>query len=278
MGGPAHTGLRSRWLWPRPRVKNSLPEHHLCPCLGLLGLYRFFFTRIDNFESLHCFPKWWITFRFRLPFIVNVFGHVSSALHGDFRIMPPFTFSHLPLATFPHIDFWDPATRHVGWVRQEGVYCYRWYVFSFLFLFFLLTSPKSPHSTLLANGHGHPLPRGPTRPTTDHNVLYPHPHVLCRRALARYTNHVTILLSFVTPCAMSALPLAAARTMLPCPLRLHAPRHHACAGLPSTRTFSFFFFLLTPSCAVQSPCSHCYLCRWMGGVADAIRDIKYYKF
>jgi hypothetical protein len=50
------------------------------------------------------------------------------------------------------------------------------------------------------------------------------------------------------------------RTMSPCPLQLHALRHHACAGLPSTCTFSFFFFLLTPSFAVQSPRSHCHLC------------------
>jgi hypothetical protein len=148
------------------------------------------------------------------------------------------------------------------------VYCYRWYIFSFLILFFLLTfsfAAKSPHSTLLADGHGHPLPRGPTRPTTDRDVLYPHPHAPHRRALAHCMNRVTILLSFVTPCAMSALPLAAACTMLPCPSWLHVPCHHACASLPSTHTFSFFFFLLTPSFAVQSPCSHCHLCRWMGG-------------
>jgi hypothetical protein len=137
----------------------------------------------------------------------------------------------------------------------------------FLFLFFLLTSSfaaKSAHSTLLADGHSHPLPRGPTRPTTDHDILYPHPHMPHHRALACCTNHVTVLLGFVTPCAMSALFLAAARTTLPYPSWLHAPRHRACAGLPSTCTFSFFFFLLTPSFVAQSPHSHYHPCQQMG--------------
>ena len=45
-------------------------------------------------------------------------------------------------------------------------------------------------------------------------------------------------------------PLMATCTVLPCPLWLHAPCHYACVGLPSTHTFSFFFFLLTPSCSL----------------------------
>ncbi len=44
-----------------------------------------------------------------------------------------------------------------------------------------------------------------------------------------------------------ATPLMAVYTVLPCLLWLHAPHYHACIGLPSTYTFSFFFFLLTPS-------------------------------
>jgi hypothetical protein len=39
-GGPACTGLRSGWSWPRPRAEISPPEHHPCPCLGLSGFFR----------------------------------------------------------------------------------------------------------------------------------------------------------------------------------------------------------------------------------------------
>ena len=89
-------------------------------------------------------------------------------LHDNFRTMLSFMFSRLLPATSPHSNFWDPARRRVGWVRQEVVYCYTAGMFShFLIHFFSLTSSfaaKSPHSPLLANGHGRLLPRGPTRP------------------------------------------------------------------------------------------------------------------
>jgi hypothetical protein len=70
-----------------------------------------------------------------LPFIVNAFGHISSALYGDFRIILSFTFSCLPLATFPHIDFWDPMTHCVGWVGQAEVLLplVHFLIFSFFF-------------------------------------------------------------------------------------------------------------------------------------------------
>jgi hypothetical protein len=58
-------------------------------------------------------------------------------LHGDFRIAPSFTFSRLPPTTLSRGDFWDPARRRIGWVRQEVVYRYTAGVFShFLILFF----------------------------------------------------------------------------------------------------------------------------------------------
>src|SRR5216683_7244747 len=122
-----------------------------------------------------------------------------------------------------------------------------WYVFSIslVFLKFLLTSSfaaQSPHSPLLADGHGHPFPRGPTRP---HH---------------RPQQHMTTLTcALVTACAMS-----------PCPSRLHPP--HRCARVtvllapayPLPVCFLFFFsanFLF----AVQSLRSHHHRCRWMRG-------------
>ncbi len=119
-----------------------------------------------------------------------------------------------------------------------------WDIFLFRF-FFLLTSSfaaQSPHSTLLADGHGHPFPRGPTRP---HH---------------RPQQHMTTLTcALVTACAMS-----------PCPSRLHPP--HRCARvtvllapaypLPVCFLFSFSANFLF---AVQSLRSHHHRCRWMRG-------------
>jgi hypothetical protein len=72
------------------------------PVLGLCGYFFFFARRTSE-------PKKWIVFR--LTLVVNAFGHLSAIflafsafcsrrLHGDFRIVPCFTFSHLPLTTF----------------------------------------------------------------------------------------------------------------------------------------------------------------------------------
>jgi hypothetical protein len=42
MGGPAHTGLQSRWSWPWPQAEILPPEHHLCLHLRWLGQHGFF--------------------------------------------------------------------------------------------------------------------------------------------------------------------------------------------------------------------------------------------
>src|SRR6266851_1538476 len=74
MGWSACMGVQSRWSQPWPRAKILLPEHHPWPCLGLLGLYSFFLHA--HCKPLHHFPKRWIAFR--LPLVVNTFGHLSA--------------------------------------------------------------------------------------------------------------------------------------------------------------------------------------------------------
>ena len=149
-------GLRLRYH--RPSTTHAFASG----CLG-------FFAHMGNFESLHCLPKWWITFRIAL-YHQRFQPFHQHFLHGDFRIVLSFMFSCPPPATFPHRNFWDPARHCIGWARQEVVYCFTTGIFShFLFLFLFLLTPsfaaRSPHSPLLANRHGHLLPRGPTRPT-----------------------------------------------------------------------------------------------------------------
>jgi hypothetical protein len=73
-GWPACTGVQFRWLRPWPQAKILLPEHHLWPCLRLLGLYSFFLHA--HCKPPHHFPKRWIAFR--LPPVVNTFGHLSA--------------------------------------------------------------------------------------------------------------------------------------------------------------------------------------------------------
>jgi hypothetical protein len=127
----------------------------------------------------------------------------------------------------------------VGQARS-GVPLHRWYVFSFLFHFFFANSlfaAQSTPSTLLVNGHGPPLPRGPTSSnyqprrrqgrmatltcplTCPHLTWSLHPHTPCRRASAART----------------------AATASPCPSRLHALRHRACARFPLLVCFLFSF-------------------------------------
>ena len=95
-------GLWSRLsqLWPWAEIMPS--KCHPCLCLGCAGIFVFLHTE-------HLYPKKWIIFR--LTLIINAFSYLLAIcptfsafclqqLYGDFRIMPHFTFSHLPLTTF----------------------------------------------------------------------------------------------------------------------------------------------------------------------------------
>jgi hypothetical protein len=120
-GRAARTGVQPGWARARPRAEISPPERHPCPRLGLLRVYGFFFACI---ESPQRFPKCGsLSDCLALCHQHSAVFH-QCFLHGDFRIVRSFTFSHLLLATFPHGDFWDFTRRHVWWVRQEVVYCY----------------------------------------------------------------------------------------------------------------------------------------------------------
>jgi hypothetical protein len=202
--------------------RHSPPEHHPCPCLGLLGLYGFF-------------SHAWIILNLRTA-CGSLSDYPSSStrsaafhqrfLHGDFRITPYFTFSRPPPTTFPHGGFWDPARRRVGWVRQEVVSCYTAGRFSlFLFLFFAnflfcnqvtilylpcrRTRPPSPSRAQEA-----PLL---TATATPHLALSPHPHAPHRRALAcamsPYPHRVTVI-ALAYPLLVRFLFLFSANTLL----------------------------------------------------------------
>jgi len=90
----------------------------------------------------------WITFRLPLDHavVVNAFGHVSTffppfqqcVLYDDFRIALFLSFSHCYQPPFPMVTSGMTARLWVGQGRKLYLYCQ--YVFSFLFLFFLLTS------------------------------------------------------------------------------------------------------------------------------------------
>ena len=106
MGWLACTGVRSEWLWPWPQAEISPPKHHLWPRLRLLGLYSFFLHA--HCEPPHHFPKWWIAFR--LPLVVNAFGHLSAisaafsafmAVCSSWRLQNC-TISHIFLSTADH--------------------------------------------------------------------------------------------------------------------------------------------------------------------------------
>ena len=89
------------------------------------------------------------------------------------------------------------ARRRVGWVRLLVMFSH--FLFCFFFLLTSSFAAQSLHSTLLADGHGRPFPRGPTRP-----------HYRPRRRMT------TLTCPLVTACAMS-----------PCLSRLHLPRRCA---------------------------------------------------
>ena len=132
-----------------------------------------------------------------------------------------------------------------GQPRDVGV---GWVISSFIF-FFLLTfsfaAAQSPHSTLLADGHGRLFPsRAHQAPPPTATTAMRHDDAdMPPRHRMRYV----------------AVPLAAAPTASLC------PRHRAsCAGLPSAYVF-FFLFLLPSSFAVQSLRSHHQPCRRMRG-------------
>jgi len=89
------------------------------PVLGLCRYFCFFARRTSE-------PKKWIVFR--LTLIVNAFSHLSAIflafsafcswqLHGDFRIVPCFTSSRLPLTTFLHGEM---ATSDYLPITREG--------------------------------------------------------------------------------------------------------------------------------------------------------------
>ncbi len=102
--------------------------------------------------------------------------------------------------------------------------------------------------------------------TCPHLAVSLHPHVL--HCCAPCLLHEPCRWAFVTTCAM-----------LLCPLRLHALRclapcgctHRVAvlgapfAGLFSACMLSFFFFLLTSSFAVQSPCPNGTMVMWPRG-------------
>ena len=126
------------------------------------------------------------------------------------------------------------------WCTATPLICF---LISVLFFFanFLFAAQSTP-STLLANGHGPPLPRGPTSSnyrlqwwqghmatltcplTCPHLTLSLHPHMPCQHALAAHT----------------------ATTTSPCSSWLHALHHCACTHFPLLICFPFLI-LLTPT-------------------------------
>jgi hypothetical protein len=155
-------GVQPGWVRAWPRAEISPPEHHPCPRLGLLGVYRFFFARI---ESPLRFPKWWIAFRLPCP-SSSTLSRVSSAFPSQ-RLQNRVVF-HVFSSAVSHLSSQQllglrETSRSVGQARS-GVLLHRWYVFSFLICFFFanfLFAAQLTPSTLLANRHGPPLPRAP---------------------------------------------------------------------------------------------------------------------
>jgi hypothetical protein len=136
IGRAAHMGVWPRWAWAWPQAKISPPKHHLCPCLRLLKLYRFFFAHIDNFESLQRFPKWWIAFRLPCPLSLML-SHVSSAF-SSWRLQNRAIF-HIFSSTTDHLtsqQFLGPCEMS-HWVGQEVVYSATPQVHFLIFSFFL---------------------------------------------------------------------------------------------------------------------------------------------
>ncbi len=107
MGWSAHMGVWSGWLRPQPWAEILPPEHHLWPCLGLLGLYGFFLHA--HCEPLHHFLKRWIAFR--LPLVINTFGHLSAISATFLVFMAAFSSQQLQNCTISHV-FLSTADHH----------------------------------------------------------------------------------------------------------------------------------------------------------------------
>ena len=153
MGRVARMGVQPRWAQAWPWAKILLPEHHLCPCLGLLGVYRFFFACI---ESLQRFLKWWINAQ---PHFISIFFMATSELCS----LSCFLVCHQPpLLTVTSKTPQDVAFSGSGkkWCTATPLVCFL--ISAFFFFANFLFAVQSMPSTLLANGHSPPLPRGPT--------------------------------------------------------------------------------------------------------------------
>src|SRR6266851_8208099 len=99
-GRVACIGVRPGWAWARPWAEISLPEHRLCPCLGLLRVYGFFFTHI---ESPQRFSKWWIAFRLPCP-LSSTLSCISSVF-PSWRLQNCAVF-HVFSSAIGHLSSW----------------------------------------------------------------------------------------------------------------------------------------------------------------------------